>query len=248
MKSKIEIIDKDRSGIYKITNIITNDFYIGSAVKLSRRIYRHRNELKNNKHSNIILQRVVNKYGINNFIVECLEFCEKEDLLIREQYFIDTLHPKYNIRTECVYSNLGLKTSDETKEKISKANSGKVRSEGCKAILREINLGKKASDETKQKMSDSQKNKVRTEEHKRKISESHKGKIMFKESIEKGIKTKKDRGVMRGEKNPKAKLTQKDVYLIREKLITTKITEIAKEYNVSYQTIHGIRNNKTWVI
>ena len=51
-----------------------------------------------------------------------------------------------------------------------------------------------------------------------------------------------------GEKNPKAKLTQKDVDLIREKLITTKITEIAKEYNVSYQTIWDIKNNKTWVI
>lgn len=248
MKSNIEIINKDRSGIYKITNTITNDFYIGSAVKLSRRIYRHRSELKNNKHSNIILQRAVNKYEINNFIVECLEFCEKENLLIREQYFVDTLHPKYNIRTECVHSNLGLQTSDETKEKISKANSGKARSEECKAILREVNLGKNASDETKQKMSDSQKNKVKTEEHKRKISESHKGKTMSKESIEKGIKTKKDRGVIRGEKNPKAKLTQKDVDLIREKLITTKITEIAKEYNVSYQTIHGIKNNKTWVI
>lgn len=248
MKSNIEIINKDRSGIYKITNTITNDFYIGSAVKLSRRIYRHRSELKNNKHSNIILQRAVNKYEINNFIVECLEFCEKENLLIREQYFVDTLHPKYNIRTECVHSNLGLQTSDETKEKISKANSGKARSEECKAILREVNLGKNASDETKQKMSDSQKNKVKTEEHKRKISESNKGKTMSKESIEKGIKTKKDRGVMRGEKNPKAKLTQKDVDLIREKLITTKITEIAKEYNVFYQTIHGIKNNKTWVI
>ena len=248
MKSNIEIINKDRSGIYKITNTITNDFYIGSAVKLSRRISRHRSELKNNTHSNIVLQRAVNKYELCNFTVECLEFCEKEDLLSREQYFVDTLNPKYNIRTKCVYSNLGLKTSDETKEKISKANSGKVRSEECKAILREINLGKKASDETKQKMSDSQKNKVKTEMHKRKISESNKGKTMSKESIEKGIKTKKDRGVMRGEKNPKAKLTQKDVNLIREKLITIKIAEIAKEYNVSYQTIHNIKNNKTWVI
>ena len=111
-----------------------------------------------------------------------------------------------------------------------------------------VGCGKKASNETKQKMSDSQKNKVKTEKHKRKISESHKGKTMSKESIEKGIKTKKDRGVMVGEKNPKAKLTQKDVNLIREKLITIKITEIAKEYNVSYQTIHNIKNNKTWVI
>ena len=97
-------------------------------------------------------------------------------------------------------------------------------------------------------MSDSQKNKVKTEEHKRKISEANKGKTMSKESIEKGIKTKKDRGVMVGEKNSKAKLTQKDVNLIREKLITIKIAEIAKEYNVSYQTIHNIKNNKTWVI
>lgn len=248
MKWKIKITDIDRSGIYKITNTITNDCYIGSSVNLKRRIYRHRSELKNKVHSNIILQRAVDKYEIDNFIVECLEFCEKEDLLIREQYFVDTLHPKYNIRKECVYNNLGVKISEETKEKISKANSGKVRSEECKTILRELNLGKKASEETRQKMSMSQKNKSKTEEHKRKISESNKGKTMSKESIEKGIKTKKDRGVMLGEKNPKAKLTQKDVNLIREKLLTIKISEIAKEYGVSYQTIHSIKNNKTWVI
>ena len=46
----------------------------------------------------------------------------------------------------------------------------------------------------------------------------------------------------------KIEIIDKDVDLIREKLITTKITEIAKKYNVSYQTIHGIKNNTTWVI
>lgn len=247
MKLKIEIADKDKSGIYKITNLVTNDFYIGSAVKLSRRIYRHRSELKNNTHSNLILQRAVNKYGMDNFIVECLEFCQKESLIVREQYFVDCLAPKYNIRRECVYSNLGIKTSKETKDKLSKANSGKVRSESTKNILREINLGKKASDDTKLKMSLSQKNRILTEEHKMKIGLAHKGKSMSKESVEKSIQTKRDRGIMVGANNVKAKLSQEDVDMIRVKLITLGISEIAKEYNVSYQTVHSIKNNKTWI-
>jgi group I intron endonuclease len=85
------------SGIYKIINKKTNDFYIGSSKNIDKRIKRHFNDLLNNKHNNIHLQRVYNKYGKDIFIVEIIEKCNQEDLLIKEQFYLNTLSPKYNI-------------------------------------------------------------------------------------------------------------------------------------------------------
>lgn len=247
MKSQIKIQDKDKSGIYKITNLINNDFYIGSAVKLSRRIYRHRHELKSGTHSNLILQRAVNKYGLNNFQVECLQFCNKEKLIELEQFHVDTLNPKYNIYKQCVNSNLGRITSEETKQKISKSNKGKTVSEETRLLLRNINLGKKHSEETKLKMSLVRKGKTISEETREKMKASQKGKIISVSSIEKSIKTKIERGSVKGSKNPKAKLNENDVINIKTKLEKISISLIAKEYNVSYQTIWGIKHLKNWL-
>lgn len=107
------------SGIYKIYNIITNDCYIGSSYDLTKRKQRHSRDLKANKHHSLILQRAVNKYGINNFRFKILELCVVDDLLNKEQYYIDTFFPKYNI---CRYagSSLGVKQSEESKAKKRK--------------------------------------------------------------------------------------------------------------------------------
>ena len=61
---------RDVSGVYKITNKITNDFYIGSSKDIYKRWNRHKNELNKKKHINIILQRAWNKYGSDNFLFE----------------------------------------------------------------------------------------------------------------------------------------------------------------------------------
>lgn len=37
------------------------------------------------------------KHGYSNFSLEILEYCEKTDVLSREQYFIDLLIPEYNM-------------------------------------------------------------------------------------------------------------------------------------------------------
>jgi len=85
------------SGIYKITNLITGDFYIGSAVKFKSRFYGHKYHLRNQKHNNKYLQRAWNKYEEKNFKFEILATCPKEYLLKLEQWFIDTQKPKYNL-------------------------------------------------------------------------------------------------------------------------------------------------------
>lgn len=106
------------SGIYKIINIQNGKFYIGSANNLKRRKTEHFYYLKYNKHINKILQNSVNKYGINNFRFEILVQCPKEYCIKLEQWFMDNLKPNFNIRQKAE-SNLGLKQSEEQKEKSS---------------------------------------------------------------------------------------------------------------------------------
>lgn len=105
-----------KSGIYKIINIITGDIYIGSSINLKERQRRHSKDLRRNQHHAVYLQRAVNKYGISNFKFIIIEYCEQEQLLIREQHYLDTLLPVYNT-AKIAGSVLGVKQSEEAKEK-----------------------------------------------------------------------------------------------------------------------------------
>lgn len=71
-----------KSGIYKIST--DNHIYIGSSKNLYSRLMEHRIDLINGKHSNQFLQRVCDKYGIENLRIDIIEFCEPEIRLQRE--------------------------------------------------------------------------------------------------------------------------------------------------------------------
>lgn len=81
------------SGIYKITCLENGRFYIGSAKNFKKRWSRHLNDLRNNKHDNVHLQRAYNKYGRDGFSFEVVEECDIGDLLILEQFYLDELKP-----------------------------------------------------------------------------------------------------------------------------------------------------------
>jgi transcriptional regulator len=108
-------IDMGKTGIYKITNPVNNEIYIGSAANSLRKRFRdHRRLLKLDKNPCKYLQRIYNKNPNVDFIFEVLEFCSTEDCIKREQYYIDTLNPKYNL-CRVAGSSLGRK---QTKEAI----------------------------------------------------------------------------------------------------------------------------------
>lgn len=109
------------SGIYKITNIINNKFYIGSSVNIYQRLKHHYSDLKNNKHGNKYFLRSYIKYGKNNFKVEILEEATKELLLIKEQYYINILKPEYNLMIDVV----GNKLTEISRKQISKTLKAK---------------------------------------------------------------------------------------------------------------------------
>jgi group I intron endonuclease len=67
--------------------------------------------------SNRPMERALLKYGFSNFSLEILEYCDYEDLLKREQYYLDTLKPKYNI-VKIAGSTIGYKHSEESLKKM----------------------------------------------------------------------------------------------------------------------------------
>lgn len=75
------------TGIYKITNLISNKIYIGSTTtSFKRRFKEHLSALKRNNHPNSHMQRAFNLDGENSFIFEVIEIVEKENCILREQY------------------------------------------------------------------------------------------------------------------------------------------------------------------
>lgn len=107
-----------KSGIYQISNITNNKSYIGSTKNLNSRKHSHFFHLKTNKHHNPHLQASYNKYGFSAFIFNILEICDLNNLILREQYYVDKLKPEYNIRLKCK-SSLGLKWKEDSKKKAS---------------------------------------------------------------------------------------------------------------------------------
>lgn len=87
---------KLKSGIYEIVNTLNGKRYIGSSQSMKRRWDSHKYNLKYNKHHSKYLQNSWNKYGEDCFKFNILEYCEVEKLLEREQFYLDTLKPRYN--------------------------------------------------------------------------------------------------------------------------------------------------------
>lgn len=117
-----------QSGIYCLINIINNKRYIGSSKNIYQRLLKHRSLLRKNKHENIKLQNSWNKYQENNFNFYILEFCNENDLLLKEQHYIDTLNPELNI-TLIVERNILSKESrlKQSETRIKKIASGEIK-------------------------------------------------------------------------------------------------------------------------
>lgn len=107
--------ETSKPGIYKITNQINGKTYVGSSKDMYMRCANHLSTLKFRRHRNEYLQRSVDKYGIDNFEFVVLEFCPEEQLINREQYWIDYLNPDYNLIRDVVRHIL----SEESRLKLS---------------------------------------------------------------------------------------------------------------------------------
>jgi group I intron endonuclease len=162
----------DISGIYSISYKDGRQ-YIGSAVSIRARWGHHRYRLRNGEHHSSYLQRVWSKYGESEFTFTVLECCLPEELIIREQWWIDNLKPEFNILQKAG-SWLGQKHTEESKRKIAErakiSQLGRKHSEESK-LKRSIALkGRKPSPQTIAATIKACKGRKLTPEHRAKIA------------------------------------------------------------------------------
>lgn len=118
-------------GIYRYTNLINGKRYIGQSIDIEKRYKGHLSKKAS------LIDKAIDKYGIENFRFEVLEFCEPEQLNELETYWITY----YNTN---IYAggygynrnnggdghggqawNKGVPCRKETKEKIRISKTGK---------------------------------------------------------------------------------------------------------------------------
>jgi group I intron endonuclease len=158
---KVQILsdNKGLAGIYMWTHIESNKRYIGSAVNLRARLLYYFNVNYLNRNKNMYICNALLSYGYSGFSFTILEYInisnlslpatfdrgeEKENvrklILDREQYYIDSLNPEYNI-LKTAGSILGYNHTKDTIAKLSEANKGKSLSIETIAKIREANVG-----------------------------------------------------------------------------------------------------------
>lgn len=150
--------------IYCIENEVNGKCYIGSAVDFKRRRREHLNKLRKGIHHSYFLQKSWDKYGEVNFRIFILEIIlDVNDLIIREQWWIDNITCDYNM-CKTAGNSLGLKRRPETIEKVRRANLGLKHPDWRNKIKSQSQggenhwaYGKKFTDSTKNKKSESMK-------------------------------------------------------------------------------------------
>jgi hypothetical protein len=131
-----------KSGIYRWVNLINAKSYVGGSINLGSRFrdyfkYSFLIHPKNSgparqgrggPRSKMTIYKAILKYGYSNFNLESLEYCDITTLIEREQYYIDTLNPEYNILNMAGSSSVYKHTEEgltKLREHLIKLNKGK---------------------------------------------------------------------------------------------------------------------------
>ena len=95
-------------GVYKITNNVTGETYIGASVNIRRRFMEHKTP---NAYGNDRLHGDMQRLGIEQFSFDVIEECDRQHLQERELFHIRTLKPSYNF--------VGNKKNKEQRKRVS---------------------------------------------------------------------------------------------------------------------------------
>lgn len=134
-----------------ITNSINDKIYVGSTQNFTDRFIQHKSDLKKFRH-NQRFQNFVNKYGIKCLKFNLLEEVEDlSQLLIREQYYLDTL--------ECWKSKKGFNIN-KFADSIRGVKMPKSHVDACRKRMlgNTITKGRKLSEQHGKKIADFWKN------------------------------------------------------------------------------------------
>lgn len=220
--------------IYKITNLINNKIYFGQ----------RSSDYKTDSHyygSGSVIQKAIKKYGKENFKKEIVKLCKsKQDLDNWEKLIIligkQHKYGCYNIsiggdgwtkgmkRSDTTRLKMSISAnnrqpvSDETRNRITLALTGRKLTQMTKDKISKSHIGKRVSEITKQKLSILRKGKTMSEDTKDKISMKNKGRKHTKEAIEK-IRLSKI-----GRKRPHSAIAKENMRLAALKRRTKKVS------------------------
>ena len=82
--------------VYKFTNTVTGDFYIGSRNNIKKSLANHKYQSVWISIPNDQMYQDIQKYGVDKFEFEILAEVESEQLKETKQQFIEKLKPTYN--------------------------------------------------------------------------------------------------------------------------------------------------------
>lgn len=146
-----------RGYIYSITNELNGKSYIGKTNDLVRRWKEH----CYGHGGTAILNRAINKYGLEHFVFDIVaqipfeSIEEMNDVLKQLEIYYISLYDTYNNGYNATVGGDGISYyhhSEETKRKISESQIGKVLNEEHKAKCRVANLGNHHTEEAKEKI------------------------------------------------------------------------------------------------
>nr|YP_010836040.1 hypothetical protein QLP54_mgp26 [Phyllosticta yuccae]WGC90056.1 hypothetical protein [Phyllosticta yuccae] len=145
-KKEILKENKGKAGVYCFTDLTNGKKYIGSAINLRKRLMEYFNPKYLERKNNLYICRNLLKYGMSNFSLAIVEYCDPEKCLEREDFYISSFNPEYNILKKAG-SSTGYIHRLETRKKMSVShkaldwtgesnpNYGKTVSEETRAIL-----------------------------------------------------------------------------------------------------------------
>lgn len=164
--------------VYKHTNKINGKVYVGQTCNNINKRWRNGEGYKNCT----LFYRAIQKYGWDNFEHEIIKSNLSQTEANELESFYIFLYKStdknygYNVRTGGENSLL----SEETKDKIRKANTGRKHNSVTKKKLSELNKGennpnwnKPRPESVRRKISKSNKGRIFSENHKEKLSENH---------------------------------------------------------------------------
>lgn len=218
---------KNLTCIYKIVCEENGYVYIGQTTNMGRRLREHRIDLKKNKHRNHQLQDDYNKYGVEKFHLEIISSCIDDDLDEIEKNEIS--HARENCKCYNVFGGgkTGYTVTEEFREKISRANKGRI-----------------VSDETKKKMSENAKKQWKNDKYKTLMIESAKNQWKDENYRNKMIEVVKNIDV---DNRPTSILTkEKAENARREYKEGASVSELAKKYGTHYSTMRNMLAGLTW--
>lgn len=234
--------------IYAFVNSFNGSLYVGSTKNAGNRIRQHLSELRRGVHHSKFFQNAWNKYGENVFMFCVIEKCPIENLIEREQFWLDNFKPfLYNLSDRALPAQnkpCPETTKEILRERMMGNSFGKNKSY-C-GFLKEQDIPKIFQLFANGKSTEYIGNKFNVD--KTHISRILNRKVWASVEIENNIFLKcriRSKSRNRGSIQPKgARLSVKIARDIKFSSEPAKV--IADKYNICRDSVYNIRNGKTW--